>query len=143
MVSIPKRRGELSLQSGSLSVLTTIVFPPLPINYFYPGYTSPLLRFERTVIDGLTESPIVLESPYAQTYQSGTCCHNFPSWFVFDPWLDPEVPKDQLDELARADVRLIVVHAYQTDQIWTLADPDQCVPFMPPPRRPGERHQTP
>jgi hypothetical protein len=77
----------------------------------YSGFviikTLPLAAWERTTITGLTTTPLVLTSDFAQTYAPGH--HNFTETFLFEPALDPNVTAEQRAELATADIRLIHV----------------------------------
>ncbi len=75
--------------------------PGLPMG----GYTPPLVRYDQTVIEGLTSEPILLRSDFAQTYLP-IAGHNMDS-FLFDPWLDTGVPLTQLKELDDQGIRLI------------------------------------
>jgi hypothetical protein len=76
--------------------------PPAPA-----GYTAPLIRFERTVITGLTTQPIVLTGYYSQTYRPGH--HNFTEEFIFEPRLESGMPAATLAELAAANISLLYV----------------------------------
>jgi hypothetical protein len=77
----------------------------------YSGFviikTLPLAAWERTTITGLTTTPLVLTSDFAQTYAPGH--HNFTETFIFEPALDPNVTAEQRTELTTADIRLIHV----------------------------------
>ncbi len=90
-----------------LLISTSFYWPPPPP--LVAGYTAPLARWEETVIEGLTSAPIVLHGEYSQTYFP--LHHNFGEHFVFDPFLDPDVPQYLLDELRGDNIRLI--HAFQ------------------------------
>ena len=52
----------------------------------------------------------MLTGYYAQTYDASR--HNFSEHFIFDPFLDPNVPQTLLDELTAQDIRFI--HAYDS-----------------------------
>ena len=78
--------------------------------YVIGGYTSPLLRWDQTVINGLTTRPIVLTGYYSQSYQCAS--HYYSEHFVFEPRLEPGMPPDVLDELDALGV------GYITADIW-------------------------
>lgn len=86
-------------------LVNTLYHWPQPPGGFTAGYTAPLQRWEQTVITGLTAEPIVLTGEYAQTYHPHH--HNFTEEYLFDPWLEPGISPDALQELADQDVRLI------------------------------------
>jgi hypothetical protein len=69
--------------------------------------TYPLAFFDEVRITGLASQPIRLASYYAQS--SVPAHHNWGSWHVFEPQLDPGLPQQQLDELAAANIRLLYV----------------------------------
>lgn len=87
------------------------------------GYTYDLSSWTRTVITGLTSRPITLTSPLAQTYRPGH--HNFYEHFIFDPRLDPAVPRMARYELARANIGMVYTIAGQ-DGYHLLTIPDEC-----------------
>lgn len=78
---------------------------PRPPTGVVAGYTAPLVRFVETKIIGLTSQPIVLTSAFAQTYHPFH--HNFTEEFVFEPRLDPGVPRALVEELSAANIQLI------------------------------------
>ena len=87
------------------------------------GYTADLASWTRTIITGLTSRPITLTGPFAQTYRPGH--HNFYEYFVFDPRLDPSVPRQLRYELARADIGMIYTIAGRDGYNLTTL-PDEC-----------------
>ncbi len=89
-----------------VTIQTQFYWPPPPTGPT-AGYTAPLVRWVETTITGLTQTPIVLSAPYAQTYVPGH--HNFWETFLFEPRLDPSVPPDLVSELeARGAGRILV-----------------------------------
>ncbi len=103
-------------------------------NYGLLGYTPPLARYDETVITGLTSEPIVLRSDFSQTYLP---VYHTIDVFLFDPWLDPEVPLTQLKELYNQDIRFI---HFWSGHIGFYQDEAGCAQFFPPlPRQPGGR----
>jgi hypothetical protein len=107
---------------GGVTVDTTFYWPPDP--QMDAGYTAPLARWVETVIHGLTSTPVVLHGEYSQTYRPEH--HNFAEHYIFDPFQEPGIPQDQLDELTAAGVRLFHVRAsyleppfgYYDEQAW-------------------------
>jgi hypothetical protein len=69
------------------------------------GYTSPLVDWNGSQIEGMTEEPIWLGGFFSQTYASKR--KNIAESFVFDPWLEPEIPASVLQELKAANIRMI------------------------------------
>ncbi len=69
------------------------------------GATAPLKRWGETVIDGLTQVPIVLKGYYSQTLHPEH--HNFVEHFLFEPRLEPGIAPETLKELEALDVRLV------------------------------------
>jgi hypothetical protein len=99
------------------------------------GYSVPLTSFVETVIEGLTSTPLVLRDRFSQTYMT-FCCVNDPELFLFDPWVDPDVPADQLMELSHQGVGLIAAYTGSSEQrIELLADDDGCRQLSFAPRR--------
>ncbi|MCW5557003.1 MAG: hypothetical protein KIT22_04075 [Verrucomicrobiae bacterium] len=86
------------------------------------GYTAPNIGFVRTEIRGLTAAPFELRAPEAQTYSPGH--HNFSETFVFEPRLDPGVSATALQELAAADIRILLVMAGFEEPQWWAAGAD-------------------
>ena len=86
----------------------------MEIEYYWPpepkgivaGYTAPLQRWEGTTLTGFTSRPIVLRGELSQTYRPGH--HNFWEDFLFDPWLEPGVAADLLEELRGVNIRAIL-----------------------------------
>ena len=99
---IPKTR---VIDIDDLHIETSFVWPPHPSGPT-AGYTAPVIRWENTVITGLTSSPITLTSDFAQTYVPGH--HNFWEVFLFEPHLDPNVPQSLLDELRTKGIESIL-----------------------------------
>jgi len=96
--------------SDGLTIRTSFYWPEPPSGPS-AGYTAPLVRWKETVIEGLTSRPVTLRSGYSQTYQPGH--HNFWEEFIFEPFLDPDVPADLLAELQKQNIRMI--HAVFSD----------------------------
>ena len=90
-----------TILDGDVAIRTQFYWPPHPRGPT-AGYTAPVIRWMETVITGLTETPIVLESSYAQTYQPGH--HNFWETFMFEPRLDQNVSVDILVELEKQGI---------------------------------------
>lgn len=87
-----------------ITVTTSFYWPPPPTGPT-AGYTAPLTRWHRTVIEGITSEPIVLQGEYSQTYRPGH--HNFFEQFLFEPGLEPGLDPQIRDELRARDVRQI------------------------------------
>ncbi|MDQ8205072.1 PEP/pyruvate-binding domain-containing protein [Pelagicoccus sp. SDUM812003] len=68
--------------------------------------TGHLLRWNKTEVRGLLADPIEFTTDFSRTQSQGH--HNFWATFVFDPWLEPSVSQDSLEELEAIDVRLIL-----------------------------------
>lgn len=92
---------------GVMTVTTSFYWPPDP--GATAGYTAPLVRWEQTVIEGLTTMPLVLTGEFAQTYRPEH--HNFSEHFIFEPALEPSVTAQQRAELDAAGIRIIHVLA--------------------------------
>ena len=115
--SIPVQR---VLDNGKGIVVTTdFLWPDEPPTA--GGYTAPLLRFERTVITGLTGSPIVLTGFFSQTYRPGH--HNFTEEFIFEPALEPGSSPAVLAELQAANIQYIHLQAGMGTPVVTAASP--------------------
>lgn len=69
------------------------------------GATAPLKRWGETIIEGLTQAPIVLKGYYSQTMHPEH--HNFAEHFLFEPRLEPDISPSTLTELETLGVRLI------------------------------------
>ncbi|MCP4344269.1 MAG: hypothetical protein GY795_01935, partial [Desulfobacterales bacterium] len=108
--SCPSARADDVLQerilkgSDGLEVTTSFYWPKPPSGPT-GGYTAPLVRWKQTVIKGLTSAPITLTSYFSQTYSPSH--HNFSEFFIFDPFLDPDVPHNLLAELRDKEIRMI------------------------------------
>jgi hypothetical protein len=105
-VTLESQRQERLHRQGAVTVETTFYWPPPPRGAT-AGYTAPLQAWVETRITGLVSRPLVLHSPWAQTYRPGH--HNFDEWFLFDPFLDPEVDPVSRAELQAQDIRALVV----------------------------------
>jgi hypothetical protein len=101
---------------GDVTVRTQFYWPPAPTGPT-AGYTAPVVRWMETTLTGLTETPIVLQSTYAQTYVPGH--HNFWETFLFEPRLDPNVPSEVLAELEDNGIEQIMVFTPQPSSICT------------------------
>ncbi len=118
--------------NGPVSVDVSYYLPP-PLNllpgYGTAGYTAPLVRFDQTVITGLTSTPIVLDDERSQTFRPEH--HNTGRNFMFEPALEPDLPAATLAELEAADVRVIHTGTYvpagaEVD-VYGAADWDACL----------------
>ena len=103
---IPQER---SFASGGISINTSFFFaaPPEGLDDWVAGAgaTGPLRRWDRTVIEGLADEPIVLTGYYSQTYRPEH--HNLIENFLFEPRLEPGISTAILEQLHNADIRLI------------------------------------
>ncbi len=97
-------RVERTLGNIGVSIATAYYWPPFPTGPI-AGYTSPLVAWDQTTITGLTTTPIVLTSPWAQTHRPGH--HNFSGFYLYEPRLDPGVDAATLAELQAADIQMI------------------------------------
>jgi hypothetical protein len=122
---LPGREGQVYqtrtfTDSRGITVTATFYWPPLPAEQT-PGYTAPLARWDKTVIQGLTTQPIVLTGYYSQTYRPGH--QNLLEQFLFEPYLESGIAPQILDELREKNVSLIyfVSHSDQSSsQIITM-----------------------
>lgn len=96
-----------NLVGTKVAVNTQFYWPPEPAG-MAAGYTAPLARWLETRITGYTSSPIVLHSPYSQTYRPEH--HNFSEHFLFEPRLEPGISPAILQELASRNIRLIYAY---------------------------------
>ncbi len=103
---IPQERHIILPQAG-ISIDTSFYWPPTPKGQ-HAGYTSPLIRWVETVIQGLATEPIVLKGWHSQTYHAGT--HNITEEFLFGPGLEPDMSANVLHQLRAKDVRTIYAH---------------------------------
>lgn len=94
------------LRSGRVRIQTRFYWPKPPTGPT-AGYTAPVEEWVETVISGLTPDPMVLRREWAQTYHPAH--HNFAEDFAFEPRLDEGVPAAQLETLAAANIRILVV----------------------------------
>ncbi|MGQ9650884.1 MAG: PEP/pyruvate-binding domain-containing protein [Phycisphaerae bacterium] len=124
-----------SLQTRNLvlnarfSIMTQFYWPSEPAG-MSAGYTAPLARWVETRIYGYTSSPIILHSPYSQTYRPEH--HNFSEHFLFEPRLEPGISPSILQELRSKNIRVIYVYrpssgspTFTTIGFTTPADFDQ------------------
>ncbi len=110
-----RQQREFEVPGGAL---ITTLFDWGPLQNSPGGAAAPLARWVETVISGLTSEPILLHDYYAQTYLTGQ--HNFTEDFIFDPFLDPDVPQHLLSELQSQDIRLIHASHSFGDPVVTL-----------------------
>ncbi|MCF7974104.1 MAG: hypothetical protein K9N55_09840 [Phycisphaerae bacterium] len=101
---------ERALVADGISISSSFYYPALPkgkenSTWFALGATAPLLRWDHTVIDGLTSEPIVLTGYFSQTYRPEH--HNRVEHFLFEPRLEPGISQTILEELVQADIRWI------------------------------------
>jgi hypothetical protein len=95
-----------SFASGGISIRTSFYFPPPPAGFAsWELATAPLKRWDRTVIEGLTAEPIVLQGYYSQTYRPEH--HNQIENFLFEPRLEPGISPEILSQLKDKNIRLI------------------------------------
>jgi hypothetical protein len=97
-----------TILDGDVTIQTQFYWPPHPAGPT-AGYTAPVVRWIETMITGLTETPILLQSSYAQTYHPGH--HNFWETFMFEPRLDQNVSVDILAELENQGIGRIIAFA--------------------------------
>lgn len=99
---------ERSLTANGISITTSFYYAPPPEEYedwVAANATNPLKRWDRTIIEGLTDDPIVLTGYYCQTYRPEH--HNLIENFLFEPRLEPGIPAGILQQLRDVNVRLI------------------------------------
>jgi len=105
-----------TLTSGGITIITSFYFPPPPAGLTsWVNATAPLKHWDRTIIEGLTSEPIVLQGYFSQTYRPEH--HNLQENFLFEPRLEPGLSPDTLAELNAMDVRfihLIIDHEDET-----------------------------
>jgi len=94
-----------------IAIVTSFSWPP-PSPRSTAGNTAPLTRWHKTVIEGLTHQPIVLQGDYSQTYCSEH--QNLLEHFLFEPRLEPGLPSEMLGELLSKNIRLIYFVSYPT-----------------------------
>jgi pyruvate phosphate dikinase-like enzyme len=106
---------------GGLTVQTSYWYPPPPRG-LSSGYTAPAIKWERTLIGGLTTRPIVLTGYYSQTYAPKH--HNAGGEYIFEPRIEPGLPEETLAELEAANVAYLIIvdrdSAGANDEIWVL-----------------------
>lgn len=101
-----------------ITVDTRFYWPPAPTGAT-AGYTAPLAKWDRTVITGLTTTPITLRGYWSQTYRPGH--HNFSEDFVFEPRLEDGVDPALIAELdAKNIAALLVSFGYETPTITAI-----------------------
>ncbi|MDB6132129.1 MAG: uncharacterized protein JWM59_372 [Verrucomicrobiales bacterium] len=116
--SIPVER---LLENGKgVTVRTRFLWPDEPPTA--GGYTAPLVKFESTVITGLTSIPITLTGYWSQTYRPGH--HNFTEDFIFEPALEPGMDVGILEELLAAGIQYIHVRAGFTEPDFNVVSPE-------------------
>lgn len=93
-------------EGEGILITTSFYWPPEPKG-IVAGYTAPLSRWDKTVIEGLTSEPIELRGEYSQTYLPGH--HNFTEQFIFEPLLEEGISAAILNELRVQDIRLILM----------------------------------
>lgn len=89
----------------NVTVETQYIWRPESSTSASAGYTAPLVRWQETVITGLTAEPIVLHDKWSQTYRPEH--HNIGENFVFSPSLEPDISDDILAELDSKNIHLI------------------------------------
>lgn len=97
-----------------IEISTRFYWPPSPQGPI-AGYTAPIVRWEETTINGLTSAPIVLDDEFAQTYTPTH--HNFSEYFIFEPFLDPDVPTELLEELKAKNIRRILLSSFGNEHV--------------------------
>ncbi len=106
-----------------LTVETRFYWPPNPTGPV-AGYTAPVQAWVETRLTGLTSRPLVLRSPFAQTYRPGH--HNFTEDFLFDPHLEPDLEPELRAELLARNLRGVVIRGSYNDVLdlwlWGLDD---------------------
>lgn len=100
---IPQQR---QATGDGLTIDTRYWWPPTPTG-IVAGYTAPLVKWDRTILTGLTSRPITLRGYWSQTYRPGH--HNFSEDFVFEPRLEEGLDADLLAELEAKDIVAILV----------------------------------
>jgi hypothetical protein len=90
------------------------------------GYTFDLASWSQTTITGLTTQPIVLQSPWSQTYRPGH--HNFTEDFVFDPRLEPGIAPAILQQLTQQGIAYLVVRDAGTTTPQIIRMSESCMP---------------
>jgi hypothetical protein len=111
----------MSTPSGAVRIESTLYWPLAPGGGASAGYTAPLQRWGGTVITGLTTSPIVLSSPWSQTYRPAH--HNFGAEMIFEPLLEPGLSATQLAELEAAGITaLFAIDEDDNDEIFAISE---------------------
>jgi hypothetical protein len=106
------------LLADGIDISSSFYYPALPrgkenSTWFALGATAPLLRWDHTVIEGLTSDPIVLTGYFSQTYRPQH--HNLVEHFLFEPRLEPGMSQAILEQLIQADIRWIHLTIDHTD----------------------------
>jgi hypothetical protein len=92
--------------ANGISIHTSFYYPSPPVGYTgWVGTTAPLKRWKRTVIEGLTAEPIVLDGYWSQTYRPEH--HNVVEHLLFEPRLETGISSAILDELSSKGIRFI------------------------------------
>jgi hypothetical protein len=71
------------------------------------GFTSPLVGWKGTQVEGIGSTPFTLQNFFSQTYSSRR--KNITETFIFDPWLEPGISPDILRQFELSDIRKIFV----------------------------------
>ncbi|MBK6685661.1 MAG: hypothetical protein IPG45_14420 [Deltaproteobacteria bacterium] len=111
----PENRRVNDVFTFGLVQLDTAYYFPRPPTGITAGYTAPLYQWDRTILTGLTSTPIELRGYWSQTYRPGH--HNFSGEFIFDPWLEPGLAQSIKDELTTANIRWVYTDG---GQLWAL-----------------------
>jgi hypothetical protein len=111
------KRIERSYTTNGVAITTSFYWPK-PDTGIVAGYTAPLVRFDQTVVTGLTTAPICLTNYYSQTYRPGH--HNFTEEFIFEPRLDPSLSAATRAELEAANIHLIYLELGSGDNAMVL-----------------------
>ncbi len=97
---------EREITDQGITIRASFYYPPPPQSFpDWTAHTAPLLRWDQTVIEGLTSEPIVLTGSYSQTYRPEH--HNLIENFLFEPRLEEGLSSEILAELEAQDIRLI------------------------------------
>jgi hypothetical protein len=102
---LPRPDGE---PGGAVQVDTRFFWtqpPVFPVDF----YTADLAAWDRTIITGLTSTPITLRGEFSQTYRPSH--HNSTEWFVFEPGLEADLPAQQRAELNALGVTAIYLYS--------------------------------
>lgn len=89
---------------GGVTITSRFYYPPAPVGPT-SGYTAPLVKWESSVIEGLTATPMTFTGYYSQTFRPEH--HNFTEHFLFEPSLEEGISEDILTELTEKNIRYI------------------------------------